>query len=263
MTTTIRISLLLACSFVLNWPGRVQAVSNTGPGAIRKEVEQPVRQSINIRKDTQHSREKWLEERDRMLMELDRIENENRQLEAERKNLTAQVADTRQRIAQKQHELKGIRQISSDIEPFLQETFQWLEHECSTGLPFLEKERQERMKRLKALMDDPDCSISEKFRRLMEALLIEAEYGTSVEVSSENIDLAGDSVLVNVLRLGRLNLFYQTLDRSACGFYNMATRRWEQLPRRYERDIDMAVDMALKRRPVELVNLPVGRVVVK
>ncbi len=237
--------------------------ADTGPGAVQKKVERPVRQSIDIRKDTQRHREKWLEERDRMVRELDRIENENRQLETDRKNLFAQVTGTKERIARKQHELQGIRQISRDIEPFLQETFQWLEHECSTGLPFLKKERQERLERLRALMDDPDCSISEKFRKLMEALLIEAEYGTTVEVSSENIDLAGESVLVNILRLGRLNLFYQTLDRSACGFYNMASKRWEQLPKRYDRAINMAVDMALKRRPVELVNLPVGKVVVK
>ena len=239
------------------------AVPSSDVEAVKNKVEKPVRDAISIRQDTQQKREEWMEERDTMLRELERLEKENQELTERRDQLASKVSATRERITNKENEHQGVKQISEDIRPFLEETLAWLASETKSGLPFLAKERRDRVTRLQALMDDPDVPVNRKFRKIMEALLIEAEYGTTVEVSNETIELDGEPVLVNILRLGRLNLFFQTLNGNRCGLYNMATSGWEELPREENRNIKMAADMALKRRPVEFVNLPVGRVVVQ
>ncbi len=254
---------MVICIFMIS-AGGVEAASDISDvRAVENLVERPVRDAVSVRQDTQKNREKWLEEQKRMLSELDQLESENRRLASRREMLVSQVSGARERIAAKEKELQGIRRISEDIRPFLEETLSWLETETGEGLPFLSEERRKRVDRLRVLMDDPDVSVSEKFRKIMEAMLIEAEYGITAEVTGESIEFSGEPVQVNVLRLGRTSLFYQTLDGSTSGFFNAGEGRWEALSKDYNRNIKMAMDMALKRRPVELVNLPVGRVVVK
>ncbi len=232
-------------------------------GTIKKRVEKPVRDAISIRQKTQKEQEKWLIEREKMLHELEQLDAENSQIETQCQGLEEEISRAKQRISLRESELKGIRQIAEDIQPFLNDTLEWLATETEQGLPFLIDERKKRMVRLREIMDDPAVPVSEKFRKIMEAMLIEAEYGTTVEVTRENITLSEEPVLVNVLRLGRLNLFYQTLDGNRCGVFDTATNRWLDLSMEHNREIRRAMDMALKRRPVELVILPVGRVSAK
>ena len=259
----IRLILVAISAFVLADVVLAAEILQPKPEVVKKRVEKPVRDSISIRQDTQKVRAEWLSEKQKMLGEIERIEAENTELTTRREQLVAQVSSAKERIASKEKELKGIRQITENIHPFLKETLAWLEAETGEGLPFLTQERKKRVGRLRALLDDPDVPVSEKFRKIMEALLIEAEYGTNVEVTSQSILLSGEPVLVNILRLGRLNLFYQTLDGSVCGYFNVAENGWKELAREYNRNIKLAMDMALKRRPVELVNLPVGRMVLQ
>ena len=260
MENRVKILAAVLMALLMSWAlAYSEPVSPAAPGMVSERIEKPVRQSIDIRQETQRERARWLEEQQKMRQELERLETENSELSRRRDDLSSLVTETRARIAEKEQELKGLRQISEDMQPFLEDSFRWLEAEVSGGLPFLEKERSQRMARLRRLMDDPDVSLSEKFRKVMEALFVEAEYGITVEVNRESIMLSGEPVLVDVLRLGRLNLFYQTLDESGCGFYDSSSKTWEELPRKYGRNIKMALDMALKRRPVEFVRLPVGR----
>jgi len=239
------------------------AESSLHVSRVKNQVEKPVQDAISVRQKTQQEREKWLADREKMLKELEGLEAENSSLATLCQSLDEEVSSAEDRILLKERELQGIRQIKNDIQPFLHETLEWLSAETEQGLPFLSDERKKRMDRLRGIMDDPAVSISEKFRKIMETLLIEAEYGTTVDVGRKNITLSGEPVVVSVLRLGRLNLFYQTLDGSRCGVFDVALHRWKDLSREYNRDIRLAMDMALKRRPVELVNLPVGRVAVK
>ncbi|RLB14663.1 MAG: DUF3450 domain-containing protein, partial [Deltaproteobacteria bacterium] len=127
--------------------------------------------------------------------------------------------------------------------------------------PFLPEERKKRLASIKEMMADPGIESAEKFRRVMEALQVETEYGSTVEVYQDTIKVNGQPTLVNIFRLGRLTLFYQTPDRKDVGCYNRATGKWEALPGKYRHDIDLAVEMASKQRPIDLIKLPIGRIV--
>ncbi|MBW2036540.1 MAG: DUF3450 family protein [Deltaproteobacteria bacterium] len=66
---------------------------------------------------------------------------------------------------------------------------------------------------------------------------------------------------MDILRLGRLSLFCQTPDGKLVGHYDRAAGRWGLLPSKYRRQINRAVEMARRERTIDLVRLPIGRIV--
>ena len=238
---------------------------STGPSMAASDtetrIEKPVRQSIQTRQATQSAEADWREEKERLTTKYEQLQKDQAQLTRQKNELTEKTDTTRSRISIKEKQLADIQQISSQIEPFLKEMLAVLKTEVASGYPFLPDERNKRIANLEHLMVDPDVSISEKYRKVMEAFLVEAEYGFTIETYQATIDIAGQSMLVDIFRLGRISLFYQSLDRSQCGFYNVADTAWQPLPAVHNTAIHAAIDMAAKRKPVELLTLPVGRVV--
>jgi hypothetical protein len=112
---------------------------------------------------------------------------------------------------------------------------------------------------LEETLAQTDSSGAEKLRVLLEALLVECEYGDTVEVYEQRIEVDGEAVYANIFRLGRLSIFWQTPDGVRIGEYDRVGDRWVELPKKYARGISAAVEMAEKRRPIELLRLPVGR----
>jgi hypothetical protein len=226
-------------------------------------VEKPVREAIDIRQKTQKERELWREERRKLVDAYEESQRVQKQLEAQKESLTRTSAAVRTRIADKAKQLADIEQISVQIQPFLSELIQRLHQQFNDDMPFLPGERGQRLDTLDRLIMDPHVAVSEKFRKIMEALMVEAEYGRTIEVYQETIEVENREILVNIFRLGRIALFYQTLDQKHCGFYNVASGAWSLLPKSYNSVIQTAMDIGLKRRPVELLTLPIGRMTVR
>jgi septal ring factor EnvC (AmiA/AmiB activator) len=226
-----------------------------------KRIEQPVKQSIDIRQVTQEKEQQWRLEQDKLTARLERLQQEQVQLQSQRAELHEQAEGMRTRLAHKEKQLADIEEISHRIRPFLAGLVTELEMQLTDGLPFLTAERRQRIERLKTVMADPEISTSEKYRKVMEALQVEAEYGFTIEVYQETIELEGKTMLVDIFRLGRLSLFYLSLDRKYCGFYNIASGGWQGLPTSHLREIQAAVDIATKRRTADLLTLPLGRIV--
>jgi vacuolar-type H+-ATPase subunit I/STV1 len=224
------------------------------------QVKKPVREAIDTRQNTQKEEEKWRDERRKHVAVYEQLQQEQKQLQDRKEQLQHQIIATRDRITLKTRQLKDIEQISTQIRPFLQELAGLLRQLVSGGMPFLTAERDQRIARLTEYMEDPEVSDSEKFRKTMEALLVEAEYGSTIDVYQQTIELDDAPSLVNVFRLGRISLFYQTLDLKRCGFYDVAAADWRPLPALFNRSIATAIEIGTKRRPVELLSLPLGRI---
>jgi hypothetical protein len=115
---------------------------------------------------------------------------------------------------------------------------------------------------LDSLLADPGVTVNEKFRKTVETLMVEAEYGRTIEVYQDTITVAGQPLLATIFRLGRIGLFYQTLDHRRSGMYDVAAKAWNPLPDAYNAVLGTAVDIGAKRQPVELLTLPLGRMAI-
>jgi hypothetical protein len=227
------------------------------------QVTRPVQDAVTIRQSTQKEEEQWRDEQEKLMALYDTLQVEQTQLMTSREELQESIRSAHKRIAEKDNQLADIEQLRNRIEPFLQESVQALNKQLDEDLPFLPEERHQRMARLDELLTDPNVAISEKYRKVMEAWLVEAEYGSTIEVYQQTITLDQNQMLVNILRLGRISLFYQTLDQVHCGFFDVSAGAWQPLPAPYSRSIGAAIDIGTKKKPAELLSLPLGRICVK
>jgi len=237
--------------------------AESGGRPFNQQVTRPVQESVTIRQATQKSEERWRDDQQKLVALYEQLQAEQEQLITTRDELKESISGTRQRIAEKEKQLAAIEQIRTRIEPFLHESLKALRQQIDEDLPFLPEERGQRLARLAELLEDPEVAISEKYRKVLEAWMVEAEYGNTIEVYQQTIAVENNEMLVNVFRLGRISLFYQTLDSNGCGFFDVAGGTWRPLPDDYNRTLATAIDIGTKRKPAELLSLPLGRISVK
>lgn len=161
-------------------------------------------------------------------------------------------------IAELERRKEEAKKIRMQLEPFLETVVNTLEEFVSQDMPFLPDERQQRIAFLRASLDDYRLDLSEKLRRVFEALLVETEYGRNVATTTRDLTLESGLTQVSVFRLGRTALFYQATDGSAAGVWNKATNSWTPLDQEFARTLRRARDMAERKRAVELLELPIG-----
>ena len=152
-----------------------------------------------------------------------------------------------------------IQKIRMELEPFLETIVQRLEEQINKDIPFLKKERSQRIAFLKDSLDDYHLDLSEKLRLVFEALQIETEYGRTIETTSETININNTPTTVALFRLGRTALYYQTEDGKSSGFWDRSSKRWIPLGAEFSRDIQKARDMASRKRAVEILSLPISQ----
>jgi arsenate reductase-like glutaredoxin family protein len=246
------------CGFLLS--AFTQDAAMAGPA---EEIEKPVKKSINIRQKTQKKEDQWADKKAKLVTEYKNLCQENENLIIENGNLEKEFKTCQKDIASFKAKIAAIEVISNELEPYLAEVLERLEKSVRTGLPFLMSERKTRLQKLRKFIENPDASSAELFRRIMEAVLVEAEYGNTVEVYSEKININEKQITVSVFRLGRVSLFFKTPDNRLTGYFNPGAGKWMPLPEKYNREIGNAIEIAAKRRAIELVTLPVGRIAAK
>ncbi len=225
-------------------------------------VQKPVIQSINIRQQTQKEQEQWMTERANLKAQLAALQAVNRQLLDEQQSLQKKTDSARRKTALLKQQIENSASLTREIGPFLETVHRRLSNLVADDTPFLKDERINRINALRRVLDNPDLTISEKYRRSMEALFIEAEYGSTIEVYSQTINTGGQELTASIFRLGRISLFFQSPDKNLTGYYDLREKAWKVFPDSYIRDINIAFEIAGKRRPVKIVNLPLGRLAI-
>jgi rubredoxin len=125
-------------------------------------------------------------------------------------------------------------------------------------LPFLVDERTSRLENLRDMMDRADVAVSEKLSQILRAYQIENEYGRTMEAYSDSININGTDRTVDVLKVGRISLVYQTQDGEETGVFNPSTRQWEPLDDSYKTPVQSGLRMARQQLTVDLLSLPVA-----
>lgn len=185
-------------------------------------------------------------------------ERERRVLKAYNDRIARLVGQQNDEIASLNRQIDGIEQTSREVTPLMLSMVDGLENFVQLDYPFLLKERTQRVKDLRRIMDLANVADSEKYRLILEAYQIENDYGASIEYYSDtlNVGQSNQPLTVDLLRFGRVALVYQTLDRSQSGFWNNDEKRWETLPESYNLSVREGIMIAQKQGSPDLIKLP-------
>jgi hypothetical protein len=200
----------------------------------------------------------WEEERRELLETRHELEQRLELLSFRRRKYEGYIARRRQAIAELEAGIVAQRQIADELEPLLDETLVKTREFAAGDLPFLGDEREKRFCDIADLLDSYDASLAEKLRRVLELLHIEARYGQDVEAYDARLPVSGGEAAVKVLRVGRIGLYYLTLDGTEAGWYNPEAAAWEPLADSFRADVREALRMAMKQRAMDFVTLPVA-----
>jgi regulator of replication initiation timing len=190
-----------------------------------------------------------------LLAEYRAVVRETESLRIYNDNLERVVMDQREEVVSINQQLDGLEATNRGIVPLMLEMIDMLGQIVENDMPFRLEERRARVQRLSDMMDQADVTASEKYRRVMEAYQGELEYGRTTEAYAETLPSSGQTV--DFLRVGRTLLVYQSSDQLVTGWFNPATRKYEDLPDRYRLEVKEGLAIARNEKAPNLVMLPV------
>jgi seryl-tRNA synthetase len=171
--------------------------------------------------------------------------------------LTEQVRSQQDEIASIEKQLTDIETTNREVQPLMQQMVDTLEQFVKLDVPFLIEERTGRVQGLKGMMDRADVTISEKYRRILEAYQIELEYGRTLDAYDGRLPgAAGEFRTVEFVRLGRVSLMYRTLDGSETGYWDANQKKWI-VDASYADAVEEALRVARKNGAPNLLTVPV------
>lgn len=192
-----------------------------------------------------------------MLTEYRDVLRQTQSLRAYNDQLEKLVYSQRSEVESIDLQLKNIETTQRDIVPLMTKMIEVLEQFVALDIPFLQEERNNRIVSLKTMMGRADVSLAEKYRRIMEAYQVETEYGRTIEAYQAALPQDGDKRTVDFLRIGRVSLYYLTLDGMEAGVWDADSQQWQTLSDDYLRAVADGLKVARKQLPPDLLVLPV------
>ena len=181
--------------------------------------------------------------------EIDGLKVYNRLMRAQVEGQTAVLDDIALSMDQ-------IDVINRQIFPLMERMIDGLEQSIQLDVPFLMDERTNRVQALKEIMERSDVSVAEKFRKVMEAFQIENDYGTSSEFYEQSLTIDGVTRAYNMLRIGRIGLYFQSDDTKVTGRWDNEQRAWV-IDDSARNEVRKGLRMARQLIAPELIVVPV------
>jgi hypothetical protein len=148
--------------------------------------------------------------------------------------------------------------IERQIIPMMTRMLDSLEDFIVLDTPFLLTERNERMERLRGMMERSDVTAAEKFRRVIEAYQIENDYGRTIEAYKGSVNIDGNDQEVDFLRIGRVSLSYQSIGGRYTGAWDPESRSYVEIPpSSYKSHVAHGVRVARKQIAPDLLVVPI------
>ena len=149
--------------------------------------------------------------------------------------------------------------IERQIIPLMTRMVDSLESFVQLDTPFLLKERNTRVDRLRDAMERSDVSAAEKLRVVIEAYQIENDYGRTIEAYKGSTEINGNQLEVDFLRIGRVALLYQTVGGAHTGAWDGTTGAFVELPpSTYKSQVADGLKIARKQVAPDLLVVPVA-----
>jgi hypothetical protein len=208
-----------------------------------------IRSQSKIDSLTEETR-KLLNEYKTVLKEIEGLRVYNRQLEK-------QIGNQEVEMAALSESIDKVTIIERQITPLMLRMIDGLEQFVNLDMPFLIKERNDRIDRLREMMDRADVAVSEKFSQVLRAYQIENEYGRTMETYGDTIMIDGVERKVDILKVGRVALVYQTPDGEETGMFNKNTNAYEAVGDEYQASVRQGIRMARQQATQDMFSIPV------
>lgn len=166
-------------------------------------------------------------------------------------------------MVQIEEDIEKIKDTTRNIAPLMTKMKDSLKEFVSYDLPFLKEEREKRIENLDELFVKSGVSVSERYRKTLEAYLVENEYGQTLEAYSDSLDIEGTKVTADFLKVGRIALYYLTKDSKKGGVWNSQNQTWEPLSSSERNYVRTALKVALKQSSPSLLTLPIYKMATK
>ena len=194
---------------------------------------------------------------DDLVAEYRQVIVENEQLRTYNNQVRALVQQQQADLTLLDEQIGNITLVKRQIMPLIQDMLDSLRLFVEQDLPFRQEQRLQRIASLQALMTQPDVAESERYRLVLERYEIEAEYGQTIEAWPGEIELGGNLMPVNFLRIGRVSLMAQTQGSNITSYWwDMETGGWVELASSYNSPISQAIQMAEGVTQINFVELP-------
>lgn len=185
-----------------------------------------------------------------VLKEIEGLRVYNRQLEK-------QISNQEKEMAQLSTSIDEVTVIERQITPLMLRMIDGLEQFVDLDMPFLLEERRDRIERLREIMDRADVAVSEKFSQVLRAFQIENEYGRTMETYGTTIMLDGVERQVDMLKVGRIALVFQTPDGEVTGMWNVDAGSYQPVDNSYESSVRQGIRMARQQASIDMLSLPI------
>ena len=192
------------------------------------------------------------------------IVNEYKTVSKQIEGLRVYNAQMRKQIERQEERLKEIDKTMKEaqvmqrqIPPFTRRMLAGIEKSIDLDMPFHLAERKERIAFANAAIDNPTVSPAEGLRQVLETFNVEMEYGRKLDNYKDTIEIEGQQREVNVLRVGRLALVYQSSDESLTGAWDNNTDEWVPLDNSYRNPTRKGLKIANRLATVDMLELPI------
>jgi hypothetical protein len=228
------------------------AVSMADTTTLKRAVDTQIKSEIAAQKSQQRI-DSLDDESRQMLAEYRAVLRQTESLNAYNDQLDKLVISQKNELVSINAQLENIETTQREIVPLMLDMINVMAQFIALDLPFLPEERNNRVEQLQLLMERADVSLAEKYRRILEAYQVETEYGRTIEAYQDELTVEGNSRTVEFLRIGRVGLYYLSLDGKEVGHWNNG---WEVLDSDYRKAVEKGLKVAKKQLPPDLLVLP-------
>ena len=183
--------------------------------------------------------------------QIDGLRVYNAQLEKQLENQLKVIGDLEESI-------DNVTVIERQIQPLILRMLEGLEQFVELDTPLKRQERLDRIATLRGNQHRADISVAEKFRQVLEAYNIEAEFARKLHVYTDKLEVGGVEREVTILGIGKVALMYQTPDTKFSGAWDQSQGAWVELDSgKYRSAIKEGIKIAKKQASINVMEVPV------
>lgn len=237
--------LLFSCCLPLT----VWAQSVNHAMDVERQTQKAAISSQNQVNKLAHETQTLLDEYQRLLQQADYQKAYNNEL-------VSRIAQQEQTLIQLKKQIADGQITRLQILPFLRDKVADLKSFIALDLPFEREQRLASITRLEQQLASTTLSLADKLRQVMQAWQTESDYSYSLATLRATVHWQDEERSVNLLRVGRMALYFQTLDGEQSAYWDKARQQWLALDRQYNYAIRQAMRVADKQLAPQLLTLP-------